>query len=96
MGGKIVFCGDNIGKIPVELTSGVVVLSIALPVQKDGKLGPHRLGERPIVLKRPQTGEYVMHMHMDNMGHTDQFVGHAISKTVRSKSIGCLVVSIFS
>lgn len=36
---------------------------IVLPVQKDGILGPDRVGERVKVMKCPKTGEYVMLMH---------------------------------
>ncbi len=56
--------------------------SIALPVQPTGKLGPGRRGERPKVMKCPRTGEYVMYMHVDNLGHTDQFLGYATSNTI--------------
>lgn len=56
--------------------------NIALPLQKDGKLGPNRVGERPKVMKCPSTGEYVMYMHVDTLGYVDQFVGFATSKTI--------------
>jgi hypothetical protein len=56
--------------------------SIALPVQKSGKLGPSRVGERPKVMKCPKTGEYVMYMHVDTLGHTDQFLGYATAKSI--------------
>lgn len=56
--------------------------SIALPVQPSGKLGPNRVGERPKVMKCPQTGEYVMYMHVDTLGYVDQFVGYATSKSI--------------
>lgn len=56
--------------------------SIALPVQPSGKLGPNRVGERPKVMKCPQTGEYVMYMHADTLSYTDQFVGYATSKNI--------------
>lgn len=56
--------------------------SIALPVQDSGKLGPNRRGERPKVMKCPGTGEYVMYMHVDNLAHTDQFVGYATSNHI--------------
>ena len=55
---------------------------VALPLQENGKLGPNRVGERPKVLKCPQTGEYVMYMHVDTLSYTDQFVGYATSKTI--------------
>jgi len=56
--------------------------SIALPVQPSGKLGPGRVGERPKVMKCPQTDEYIMYMHVDTLGYKDQFVGYASSKTI--------------
>ena len=56
--------------------------SIALPLQDSGKLGPNRRGERPKVMKCPATGEFVMYMHVDNLGHTDQFVGYATSNHI--------------
>jgi len=56
--------------------------NIALPVQKDGKLGPNRIGERPKVLKCPKTGEYIMLMHADTLTYKDQFVGYATSKKI--------------
>lgn len=56
--------------------------SLALPPQPSGKLGPNRVGERPKVMKCPSTGEYVMYMHVDTLGYTDQFVGYATSKNI--------------
>jgi hypothetical protein len=56
--------------------------SIALPVQESGKLGPSRVGERPKVMKCPATGEYIMYMHVDTLGHVDQFVGYATSNNI--------------
>jgi len=56
--------------------------SMALPVQDSGKLGPSRVGERPKVMKCPTTGEYVMYMHVDTLGHIDQFVGYATSNKI--------------
>jgi len=55
---------------------------VALPVQKSGKLGPNRVGERCKVMKCPKTREYVMYMHADTLTYKDQFVGYATSKTV--------------
>ena len=55
---------------------------IALPVQRNGKLGPNRVGERPKVMKCPTTGEYIMYMHVDTLGYIDQFVGYATSKNI--------------
>lgn len=56
--------------------------SIALPVQKSGKLGPNRVGERPKVMKSPATGEFIMYMHADTLGYVDQFLGYATSSTI--------------
>ncbi len=56
--------------------------NMALPVQGSGKLGPNRRGERPKVMKCPATGEYIMYMHVDNLAHTDQFVGYATSDNI--------------
>jgi hypothetical protein len=56
--------------------------SIALPLQPSGKLGPNRVGERPKVMKCPATDEYVMFMHVDTLGYTDQFTGYATSKAI--------------
>ena len=56
--------------------------SIALPVQDTGKLGPNRVGERCKVMKCPKTGEYVMYMHVDTLGYTNQFVGYATSNKI--------------
>ena len=56
--------------------------SIALSVEPKGKLGPRRVGERVKVMKCPASGEYVMYMHADTLGYTDQFVGYATSKKI--------------
>ncbi|RZL47280.1 MAG: glycosyl hydrolase family 43 [Pedobacter sp.] len=56
--------------------------SIALPVQKSGKLGPNRVGERVKVMKNQKTGDYVMFMHVDTLGYKDQFVGYAVAKKI--------------
>lgn len=56
--------------------------SVALSVQKSGKLGPNRVGERSKVMKCPNTGEYVMYMHVDTLTYKDQFVGYATSKKI--------------
>jgi hypothetical protein len=53
-----------------------------LPVQDSGKLGRSRVGERPKVMKCPATGEYIMYMHVDTLGHVDQFVGYAASNNI--------------
>lgn len=55
---------------------------IVLPVQKDGILGPSRVGERVKVMKCPKTGKYVMLMHADNMGYTDPHIGLAVSDKI--------------
>jgi hypothetical protein len=55
---------------------------MALPAQSAGKLGPKRVGERPKVMRCPQTGEYVMYMHVDTLGYRDQFVGYATAKAI--------------
>nr|WP_294924702.1 family 43 glycosylhydrolase [uncultured Flavobacterium sp.] len=57
--------------------------SIALPIQKSGKLGPNRVGERPKVMKCPKTGEFIMYMHADTLTYKDQFVGYAVSKKIK-------------
>jgi len=51
-------------------------------VQKSGKLGPNRVGERSKVMKCPKTGEYIMYMHADTLTYKDQFVGYAVSKKI--------------
>lgn len=51
---------------------------VVLPVQKDGILGPDRVGERVKVMRCPQTGEYVMLMHADNLKYTDPNIGIAV------------------
>lgn len=55
---------------------------IVLPVQKDGILGPDRVGERVKVMKCPKTGEYVMLMHADDLGYNDPYIGIATSPTI--------------
>lgn len=51
---------------------------IVLPVQKDGILGPGRVGERVKVMRCPKTGEYVMFMHTDNLAYKDPHIGVAV------------------
>lgn len=58
---------------------------IALPLQKDGLLGPGRIGERVKVMKSPKTGEFVMYMHTDDMKYTDPHIGIATSKTINGE-----------
>ena len=55
---------------------------IILPVQKDGILGPNRVGERVKVMRCPKTGEYVMLMHADNLKYTDPYIGIATCNTI--------------
>ena len=55
---------------------------IVLPVQKDGILGPNRVGERVKVMRCPKTGEYVMLMHADDLGYNDPYIGIATSQTI--------------
>lgn len=57
--------------------------NIALPLQKSGKLGPNRVGERVKVMKCPKTGEFIMYMHADTLTYKDQFVGYAVSKKIK-------------
>lgn len=56
--------------------------SIVLPVQPSGMLGPNRVGERVKVMQCPETGEYLMYMHVDTLGYKDQFVGYATAKGI--------------
>lgn len=55
---------------------------VVLPVQKDGILGPNRVGERVKVMKCPKTGEYVMLMHADDLKYNDPYIGIATCKTI--------------
>lgn len=57
--------------------------STALPVQKKGKLGENRVGERVKVMKNTKTKEYIMFMHVDSITYKDQFVGYATSKKIK-------------
>ncbi len=58
---------------------------LVLPQQKEGPLGPNRVGERVKVMKSPTTGEYVMYMHTDNMQYKDPAVGYATSKAINGE-----------
>lgn len=58
---------------------------IVLPMQKDGIMGPNRVGERVKVMKCPQTGEYVMYMHSDNLKYKDPYIAYATSKTINGE-----------
>ena len=55
---------------------------VVLPVQKDGILGPNRVGERVKVMRCPKTGEYVMLMHADDLKYNDPHIGVATCKTI--------------
>lgn len=58
---------------------------VALPMQKDGIMGPNRVGERVKVMKCPSTGEYVMLMHSDDLGYRDPFIAYATSPTINGE-----------
>ncbi|MFT3753293.1 MAG: family 43 glycosylhydrolase [Paludibacter sp.] len=58
---------------------------IVLPVQKDGLMGPNRVGERVKVMKCPLTGEFVMYMHSDNLLYKDPTIGYATCKTINGE-----------
>lgn len=58
---------------------------IVLPQQKDGLLGPDRVGERVKVMKCPSTGEYVMYMHTDDTLYCDPCIGYATSKEINGE-----------
>lgn len=58
---------------------------IVLSAQKDGRLGPNRVGERPKVLHCPTTGEYVMLLHSDNLRYKDPCVAYATSPTINGE-----------
>lgn len=58
---------------------------VALPLQKDGILGPNRVGERVKVMRCPQTGEYVMFFHADDLGYKDPVIGVATSPTINGE-----------
>ena len=55
---------------------------VVMPVQKDGVLGPNRVGERPKVMRCPKTGEYVMFAHADDLGYMDPNTVVATCKTI--------------
>ncbi|HKJ40478.1 MAG TPA: family 43 glycosylhydrolase [Sunxiuqinia sp.] len=55
---------------------------IVLPQQKEGLLGPDRIGERVKVMKCPETGEFVMYMHTDDRKYNDPHIGYATCKTI--------------
>jgi hypothetical protein len=55
---------------------------LSLPVQPEGLLGPNRVGERVKVMKCPETGDFVMYMHTDDLKYSDPHVGYATSRTI--------------
>lgn len=56
---------------------------LALPVQHRGsRLGPDRIGERVKVMKCPETGEYVMYMHTDDLEYRDPCICYATSQSI--------------
>lgn len=65
---------------------------VVLPVQKNGILGPNRVGERVKVMRCPKTGQYVMLMHADNLGYNDPHIGVATCNTINGdyKLLGTL------
>ena len=55
---------------------------VALSVQEEGLLGPNRVGERPKVMRCPETGEYIMLAHTDDMRYKDPQVGLAVADKI--------------
>ena len=55
---------------------------LVLTMQPNGLLGPNRVGERVKVMKCPETGEFVMYMHTDDLKYNDPHVGYATCKTI--------------
>ncbi len=62
---------------------------VVLPMQKEGIMGPNRVGERVKVMKCPKTGEYVMFMHSDDMGYKDPYTAYAVSQTIDGEYTMC-------
>ncbi len=56
--------------------------NVVLPIQKEGLLGTNRVGERVKILKCPNTGEYIMLMHTDNLQYKDPVIGYATSDKI--------------
>ncbi len=56
--------------------------NVVLPVQSEGSLSKDKVGERPKVLKNPETGEYIMFMHTDDLNYKDPLVGYATSNSI--------------
>lgn len=65
---------------------------ISLDVQKEGLLGPHRVGERPKVLPCRKTGKYIMLMHTDSWQYDNPVIGIAVSDQIdgQFKFLGAL------
>lgn len=53
---------------------------VALPLQKDGILGPDRVGERPKVFKT-KSGKWIMLAHADNLFYKDPSVALAVAES---------------
>lgn len=58
---------------------------LALPKQEEGLLGPGRIGERAKVMRCPQSGEYIMLMHCDDLQYKDPYIGYAVSNTINGE-----------
>jgi hypothetical protein len=58
---------------------------MALPLQKDGILGPNRVGERVKVMRCPKTGKYMMYMHTDDMAYKDPQTAVAIADSINGE-----------
>ena len=53
-----------------------------LKIQKNGFLGPNRIGERVKVMKCPTTGKFVMYMHTDDLRYKDPNIGYATATQI--------------
>ena len=58
---------------------------MALPLQKDGLLGPNRVGERVKVMRCPKTGKYMMYMHTDDMAYKNPRTAVAIADSINGE-----------
>lgn len=56
--------------------------NVVLRAQPSGILGPNRVGERVKVMKCPETGEYIMLMHADDMSYNDPYIGLATCESI--------------
>lgn len=56
---------------------------LAFERQDSGRMGAGRVGERPKVLRCPETGEYVMLMHTDNLQYKDPCTCYATSNDIK-------------